>query len=390
MKKLLIIGTLLATFIACIVLFVLGLIVQRWVFVNSITRPQALFSLEMKWQTKLGQSTYERPAYKNGFVFMPASQGKDSYWYGLEASTGKIVWSQQIEPYNFHRCLTPEYLVISGSSPVIVLQTQSGEVVWQEVGPISAKTVTCNERIVFSTGASRDSIRAYNLTNGQQIWSGTRPRKNFYGLIYNFETAKIIAGYGESFYIVEPESGLLGDSFKKAISAPDDRALHRGPMYIIDRGELFIGGTVQDTKTGVVVHQEKRYNPMFPPTVTTDTMYLSAHFAGIVAFERDGYNIKWVYQPQAADPLNPLSPIAILNGVGYIIFSDATLRAFDLETGQELGYWQPQTNDLWSWPICTFPYINVMCVGSARAGLATSEDTLFVSFGDGKLYAFGK
>jgi hypothetical protein len=121
-------------------------------------------------------------------------------------------------------------------------------------------------------------------------------------------------------------------------------------------------------------------------------MYLSALSDGVVAFDRATYNVKWVYQPQAKIqriPLNTLSPVVILDGVGYVIFSDATLRAFDPETGQELGYWQLGLLDLWHWPICTFPPIPD-CVGTARAGLTTSEDMLFASFGDGKLYAFGQ
>jgi outer membrane protein assembly factor BamB len=393
MRKSLIIGTLLTMFTGCILLFGLGLIVQRWMFVNSITRPQTLFPLEMKWQTDLGQSTYERPIYENGFVLMPASQGSDNHWYGLESNTGKIVWSQQVDLYNFRRCLTSEYLVLSGPRSLLVFYIQNGEVVWQKSEPALADTATCNAKTVFPSGTPRGSIYAYTLANGQQLWGVTKPRKSFSGLVYNPETNEIIAkdtNLPEDMYIIEAESGLLKHSFKEAAYAPDDRNWRRGSMYVVDKGELFIGGTVQDAQTGTVIHQEKRYKTVLPPTVTTDTMYLSAQFEGIVAFDRSGYIIKWVYQPQPSDPLNPLSPIAILNGVGYIIFSDATLRAFDLGTGQELGYWQPETNDLWAWPICTFPYLNVMCVDSARAGLTTSADTLFVSFGDGKLYAFGK
>jgi hypothetical protein len=166
-------------------------------------------------------------------------------------------------------------------------------------------------------------------------------------------------------------------------------------MYLIDRGEFFIGGTVLDATTGRLVHYENRYGSQKPPTVTTDTLYLPSASDGVVAFNRATYNIKWIYPPPPpnpglAGPLETESSVAILDDIGYVIFSDATLRAFDLETGQELGYWQPRKEDLWDWRVCTFPPPPVDCIESARAGLTASEDTLFVSFGDGKLYAFGK
>jgi hypothetical protein len=114
----------------------------------------------------------------------------------------------------------------------------------------------------------------------------------------------------------------------------------------------------------------------------------------VVAFTRATYEIKWLYpSPQRQDnsgSFRPLSQVAILNGLGYIIFSEATVWAFDLESGQEVGYWQPNVEELREWRVCTYPEPRFDCIEEARAGLATSEDTLFVSFGDGNLYAFGE
>ncbi|HXV97333.1 MAG TPA: hypothetical protein VEC93_02850, partial [Anaerolineae bacterium] len=193
-------------------------------------------------------------------------------------------------------------------------------------------------------------------------------------------------------YIVEAKSGLLKNSFDKVAIAPTDGSWERGPMYLVDRQELFVGGTILDTETGQIIHKEERYTTNHLPFVTADRVYLSANLAGVVAFDRPAYNINWIYQPQSKTqwiPLNVLSPIAILDGIGYALFSDATLRAFDLETGQEVGYWQPGIFDLLRWPLCQIPPVPG-CIQTARAGLTTSEDTLFVSFGDGKLYAFGQ
>ncbi len=164
-------------------------------------------------------------------------------------------------------------------------------------------------------------------------------------------------------FIIDENEGLLISDFEKIVSAPNDGFIGMKVMYIVDQSELFIGGFVQDAQTGHIIHKEDRYKTFLAPTVTADTMYLSAYSEGIVAFDRVNYGIKWIYQPQPSDSLNPLAPIAILDGIGYVIFSDATLRAFDLETGQEFGYWQPEARDLWWWPICSFPPI--LCDKSA-------------------------
>jgi outer membrane protein assembly factor BamB len=291
-------------------------------------------------------------------------------------------------------CLTADYLVISGIDGLLTLQTPTGKAVWQKNR--SHDSVTCSESLVFSSNFPSASISAFDLSTGQEIWKTTQPQRGFYGVIYNFETGKLIGEeYSQSgdFYVIEPQSGLLEDSFLNTSYAPTGGTWDHGPMYLIDRGELFLGGTVQDAGTGQLIYQADLYDSFVPPVVTTDTIYLSdSSAAGVVALDRTTFALKWIHSPERRvqnKPVRPISPIAILEGVGYAVFSDATLSAFDLETGQELGYWQPGWLDLSRWPACrliSFPG----CTRMARAGVTTSDDTLFVSFGDGKLYAFGE
>ena len=63
----------------------------------------ASFPLGMKWQTGLGRSTYERPIYYNGLILFPADAFFGSYWYGLEASSGQVVWQQRIQRDSFYQ-----------------------------------------------------------------------------------------------------------------------------------------------------------------------------------------------------------------------------------------------------------------------------------------------
>lgn len=350
---------------------------------HQITILAVSFPLKLKWQVELGNFTYERPAYQEGLVLLPASR-LNNYWYGVEAKTGQIVWSQEIDSYTYLRCLTTQYLVVSGYSALVSLKTQTGEIVWQGE---RARAASCSDEQVFFSGVPRDSISTFDFSTGKPIWQGTTPRKSFGGLIYNPERKEIIAhetNVPGDLYFIDSQTGMLRQSFhQETLYIPDDGG--RGPMYLIDRGELFLGGTVLDAKTGTLIHKEEHYSST-PPTVTADTMYLSAYQVGVVAFDRTDYVVKWVYQPQSSNPLSPLGPIAILDGVGYVIFSDYTLRAFNLITGQEIGYWRPAIDDALWWSVCFAPPF--YCKDRSRAGLATSDDMLFASFGDGKLFAF--
>ena len=371
-------------FVSAILLLIYFRLIQNHQIVTSVVA----FPLELKWQIELGNFTYERPAYQQGLILLPASS-LTNYWYGIDAKTGQVVWSQEIASYTYLRCLTMKYLVMSGYSTLVTLKIQTGEIVWRGE---RAGAASCNEEQVFFRGVPRDSISTFDLSTGQAIWQGTTPRKSFGGLIYNPGTKEVIAhetNVPGDLYFIDSQTGVVRQPFhKETFQIPDDDAAPgRGPIFLIDQDDLFLGGTVLDARTGTLIHKEEHYSST-SPMVTPDTMYLSAYQVGVVAFDRTDYTVKWIYQPQPSDPLNPLGPIAIWGGVGYVIFSDYTLRAFNLITGQEIGYWRPAINDASLWPICFSPPF--YCKERSRAGLATSDNMLFASFGDGKLYAFGR
>ncbi len=304
---------------------------------------------------------------------------------------------------NFRRCLTDKYLVASGGSALVVLKTQTGEIIWKR--DRANYRATCSEEVVFYSGQPRDSISTFDLTTRQHLWGGTKPLKSFGALIYNSEAQEIIASETTlpgDLYVVDPKTGQLLRSFKEVGFAPMNNSWVQGPQYLIDRGQLFIGGTVLDARTGQVMHEEDYYFTAVSPTVTTDTIYISS--LAVVALERTTFEVKWRYQPpsklegaflsrglpEVVREIFPLSHVVILDGVGYVIFTDLTIRAIDLNTGQELGYWQPGWPQLWRSPLCDAPLPVPGCSSSARADLTTLNDMLFVSFGDGKLYAFGR
>lgn len=348
------------------------------------------FPLTLKWQVDLGHSTFERPTYSEGQILFSANRFGGAYWYSLKAKSGEIIWKRNVPSNSFLRCLTSKYLVVSGPNSLLTLKPSTGELIWQSNN--KANSASCSKTSVFTIG-SRGTVGALNLSTGNLLWGGTTPRQTFFSLIYNDETDELI---GDNSYFIEPDTGKIKRySASMSINEPVEQA--RGPMLIINQDQLFVGATSIDAKTGQLIRKEERYGGFAAPTVTKDTLYVADSTEGIgsvgvIALNRVDYTTKWIYRPKHKFPFIPLvtlSPVAILDGVGYVIFYDATLRAFNLDSGQEIGYWQLRGMNLFFWPGCTVPPIPG-CVQSSGIGMTTSDDTLFVSFGDGKLYAFGK
>lgn len=279
------------------------------------------------------------------------------------------------------RCVSSKLLVLSSNAGLIVLTTSNGETVWSS--DYAEDSAACSKDVVYASGVPRDSIRAFDLYTGERLWDATSPRKDLSWVLYNPQNDELIASWGD-FNLIEAKNGVIKTKFPAFGSPPDYGDMVLGPIFLVDRGELFTGGTVQDAQTGELIHEEKQFSTKYPPTLTPDTMYLSARNVGIVAYDRTGYNVKWIYQPQSSTPLDPVSPVAISNRIGYAIFSDTSVRAFNPETGQELGYWQPAPLEFRPW--CAIrPFA---CDEKAKASLAVSGNTLFISMGDGRVYAF--
>lgn len=146
----------------------------RWA--NSLIKPKAPFPLELIWQVDLGYSSHDRSVYQEETIFLPSTGLLMTSWYGIDAVKGEVKWSHLvgIEQSHFVNCLTSDYLVLSGIWLIQVLSTRTGWVVW-EGDQHEAGSATCSKTAVFSSGVPRDSIAAYDITTGQELWSWTQP-----------------------------------------------------------------------------------------------------------------------------------------------------------------------------------------------------------------------
>lgn len=107
-------------------------------------------------------------------------------------------------------------------------------------------------------------------------------------------------------------------------------------------------------------------------------MYVLSKDRGILAVDLATMTNKWEYRHGPAIASN----VAIVNNVGYAIGDDATLRAIDISTGQEIGWLQVPDNDV-------APVYGQTTDGAPIASVASDGTMLFATFGHNKIYAFG-
>ncbi|MCP4367257.1 MAG: PQQ-binding-like beta-propeller repeat protein, partial [Deltaproteobacteria bacterium] len=226
-------------------------------------RPPGVFPLDLQWQENLGYSTYERPAYQDGLVLVPANGLFSSSWYGLKADTGKVIWSHRLKRYSFRRCLSSKHLIVSGPQSLAALDPQRGNLLWQGK---RAKAATCSKDAVFFVG-TRGNIFASNISTGQRRWSGTKPGESVLGVGFNFETNELIGGGAA---IIDPASGNVLRVFEPSfVGYPPTDNQYRGRMYLIDRNQLFVGGKVRNATTGEVIADIGRIGNT-PPVIVDD------------------------------------------------------------------------------------------------------------------------
>ncbi len=91
----------------------------------------------------------------------------------------------------------------------------------------------------------------------------------------------------------------------------------------------------------------------------------------IVSLEVDTGELQWQHEV----PADPIANPVIIEGIGYVLLSNASIVAFEIQTGATLGILE------------TLPAETRGQAGSA--GLATDGTNLFFTFGDEQIFAWG-
>lgn len=359
------------------------------------------FPLVVKWTRSLSKPRRVPLYYQDGLVFF---RDNDNIWHALKAHTGAITWSQSLPgrilslPDGSLVCQQPDALIIENGAGLFRIEPQTGKVIWQLNENNWSATCTDDLLVVI---IPHGLIKAFDLATGTLRWQDVTPsNQNFTSyLVYNREAQTLLglvrnpdrSVNREILHTIEAETGHILHSMDDPFSS-GGMLLGLGKGSLVDEGRLFAHGTVLDLATDQISRKPYPIGWGIEPTITAEKIYVPADDDGVWAVNRDTLRFRWQYIPTSplqdqGVTLGTLTEMVILDNVGYIILSDATLRAIDLDSGKELGRWQPEDEVLAYWPLGCLNYPLGDC---NPANITASEEMVIVSFGGNKLYALGR
>jgi outer membrane protein assembly factor BamB len=311
------------------------------------------------------------PLHRNGVIVL---QSDTTIWSVNEE--GDLLWKVEANNRINNVWVTDEVVLFNtfaSSRPLIAINLKDGSFLWQssdevgdaDIGKNNSIVVGWNERLLYqSIDAKNGKINwQYRPTNVnvRSLNVISDPHKN---LVYIQEEGETI--------VLNGTSGVIEDRFPTTkIPFPN----------WVESGTLFFE---EATPGKLVAIDSKDYHTLWevktptykysPPTFTNSMIYIGNILGKLVAIDRYSGNIVWEYpSPQATTEL--VSNVAVVNDTVYAIFSDGRLIGFDAKSGRSLGHIQ-------------FAGVSNTLQQVTIAGIAASEDTLFVSLGYKKLYAF--
>jgi outer membrane protein assembly factor BamB len=343
------------------------------------------FPLALRWQQHLDcRSVFPPQAWGETFV-VPYYWCPNSGLYALDVKSGDILWQRgggdlPVTNSPGSRLSQGGKLIVGTDEGVQALDLRTGESLWSMPSFTQVFHLVYGEGKVFAQ-VEPSIFSTYDLETGQMLWqNGVDQRSAIYYDARNQSLVTVPSANVGNHYWLDPDSG--------EILRIKPMALRSQAMTtaLVENGKLYYGAFVIDaaTATPVCIHPEYAgsFNPgdlAYDLPLLDDVVYISTS-SSVVAFDTIACQPKWEYQPQRGGRWRRsevVSNPAILNGVVYAIFSDATLRAIDQQSGQEIGYWQAEA----------VKYSRGD--DSAVPGVVVSGDTLIASFGNGQITAFG-
>lgn len=313
---------------------------------------------------------------------------------GLDAQTGAKLWGAE-GYFHYHDRNNwgsiNEHLILMGQKQIEAINVHTGQTTWtSEVYSDSLSTMTYNANTVFLL-SNENKLVAFNGMSGQKQWQIIVP-VGAEQLIYDAQNQRILVpglislqgsgrqrSYEFHLQVVDANDGnlievlALDEEFSKFCKSD------RLQFY---EGQLYCPGLVYNllTKAKIYLETETLVATSLPP-ISNGTVYIRTQRGSIKAIDLDTGKDVWEYIPFS----NPSSTtiitnITVVGNYGYAIADDATIRAINLENGQEIGYWQATLN----------PELRYKSqIDGPIAGIGTDGVRIFVSLGTETLYAFG-
>lgn len=328
-------------------------------------------TLPLLYTEELVISRYDvRGTPKHVYIAVDADTGKLMWQYETDGSVGGV--DDLVE-------VVAHQLILGGNRRVEAVGLKSGSRSWVSEGYNAVGSIATSDDTVFV--ASKKEVTALNAATGVTKWRNTTMPGYSFRVFYDEQTDRVLVT-PDTFYVLDAQTGhILSAVDVKGEWNPADcfNALQ------IHEGRLYCGTMVFDGKTGELVSlgNVRADNYFWFPPIISGTLYTRTPLGAVAAVDIDTMGLKWEYRPTAQPndkSTEVISRVAVVGTHGYAIAEDATLRAFDLSTGKEIGWWQ--TSYVADWRPKDYVYLILPEVVS-------DGQRLYATFGDRTLYAFG-
>ena len=354
-------------------------------------------SLDLRWTYRVADSLSDPPWYYHGAVLVrsnrPAARSgwRPSFWTpndsdsgltALDAATGKRKWAVERHLIGTRRDAGlgldagGRVVVITHSEgAVVAVDRDSGSVQWRR-GQDAIRAIVADEQTLYTT--SGGEVRAYDLASGRWLWTKALNANSGGMPALALDQGRVFL-LGRQVWALDLGSG----EFNLIVDMPcatQALLLTHGRILAMRQCESPASLVAYDAHTGQQIWSRPYGfdNPLWLPTVAGDRLLFRVDTGSLLAVDINSGNLLWEYHP--ANSAQVVSNAAVLGRLVYVLASDNTLRGVDLESGREVGALHSAYMKLW--------YDHELLEPVSVAGVAASDDMLYVSFGGRTLYAF--
>ncbi len=318
------------------------------------------------------------PLYSDGYVFILEGINSDEVT-AFDGESGKVIWSVNlvnnggVDGTLGYWTIASPYMVLGSSSAVYTIDIHTGQLKW-EYHPWNNGFAVGDGKVF--TG-NPETIRALDLETGNLLWEIEGQGRGSVAPLFD-PVNDVVVLNDRTYRLLDP---LTGNVIYEIAHLPETSDY----SYNWNGGQIYHGMLLRNDEafivmTGDVIHPRTiAGSQSLNPFIDSDYM-LIGDFADVVKVDLVDFHEMWRYRVplQSNDyQAEVLGDPVALNDMVYTILSDSSVRAIDLKSGQEIGFWR------WS-------NVEDRRFGSTPLvpGLAVGAGRLFATFGTNSLCAF--
>ena len=385
-------------FLVAIILLVTAFSIQRLQLAKKIQQTPYLhnFPLELVWSF---DSDYRilRPARIANDVAIIHTEKRPLEGFfqithiALNIEDGTILWELPLSQYigwdrELHWSFSEENAFFIGGNKIIAANLATGLPPWPSKRYGSSTVISNNDNVFV---ASFGFINAFDANTGSEQWRNSSDSlPHHFVMFYDEELNILVVPERDTIYILNADTGEIVQ--QQQIEEDEGWDFYCSNWldtitYYEER--IYCGPMAVDLYTGEVVSNKKfRYSGghVWRPLIKDNIMYFPAALGTIRALDLNTFELLWEFKPNSVNDNNVriISGAAVLDGAVYAIADNGFLYAFDIETGEEIGWWQS--------PEGVVDWTKGWSGSTPILGVVSDGEKLYVNFGKQTLYTFEK